>query len=31
MMGIKLEKLAQSQNSECCNADFYPVRLLGSS
>ena len=22
MMGIKLEKLAQSQSSECCNADF---------
>ena len=26
MMGIKLEKLAQSENRECCNADF----LFGS-
>ena len=29
MMGINLEKLAQRQNSECCNADFWPVDGLG--
>ena len=31
MMGINLEKLAYRQNSECCNADFWPVRRLGLS
>ena len=32
MMRINLEKLAyKRQNSECCNADFWPVRGLGSS
>ena len=31
MVGINLEKLASRQNSECCNADFWSVRRLGSS
>ena len=30
-VGINFEKLAQRQNSEYCNADFWPVRRLGSS
>ena len=30
-VGINLEKLAQRQNSECCNADFWPVCWLDSS
>ena len=31
-MGINLEKLAERQNSECCNADFWPVLIrLGFS
>ena len=28
MVGINLEKLAWRQNSECCKADFSPVRRL---
>ena len=28
---IVLEKLAQRQNSECCNADFWQVRRIGLS
>ena len=31
MVGINLEKLAERQNSECCNADFWLVGRLGSS
>ena len=27
MLSINWEKLAQRQNSECCNADFWPVHL----
>ena len=27
----EFEKLAKRRNSECCNADFWPVRRLGSS
>ena len=28
---INLEKLAERQNSECCNADFWPIRRIGLS
>ena len=28
MMGINLEKIAELESSECCNADFWPVRRL---
>ena len=31
MVGINLDKLAQRQNSERYNADFWPVDRLGSS
>ena len=28
MMGINLEKIAEIESGECCNADFWPVRRL---
>ena len=28
MVRINSEKIAQRQNSECCNSDFRPVRRL---
>ena len=28
MMGINLEKIAELESGECCNADFWPVRRL---
>ena len=31
MVSTNLEKLAQRQNSECCNADFWSVHRGDSS